>query len=158
MVVGKSRRHRRSSKRKQTRSKRRSRKRVSRKRVSKRRSRKRTSKKRSRKRTSKRRSRKRTSKRRSRKRVSRKQQGGAAMIKKIKDFFNPPKPDETPEETQTAPKTSAPLPEYGSTEYAYGFKDDGKVPKTVKEILDDPNDPKNTRSLEDLSGLAIELE
>tara|TARA_B110001450_G_scaffold232160_1_gene234562 strand:+ start:2061 stop:2303 length:243 start_codon:yes stop_codon:yes gene_type:complete len=80
------------------------------------------------------------------------------MIKKIKDFFNPPKPDETPEETQTAPKTSAPLPEYGSTEYAYGFKDDGKVPKTVKEILDDPNDPKNTRSLEDLSGLAIELE
>ena len=80
------------------------------------------------------------------------------MIKKIKDFFNPPKQDETPEETQTAPKTSAPLPEYGSTEYAYGFKDDGKVPKTVKEILDDPNDPKNTRSLEDLSGLAIELE
>jgi len=149
MVVRKSRRRRRSSKRKQTRSKRRSRKRVSRKRVSKRRSRKRTSKKRSR---------KRTSKRRSRKRVSRKQQGGAAMIKKIKDFFNPPKPDETPEETQTAPKTSAPLPEYGSTEYAYGFKDDGKVPKTVKEILDDPNDPKNTRSLEDLSGLAIELE
>jgi len=149
MVVRKSRRRRRSSKRKQTRSKRRSRKRVSRKRVSKRRSRKRTSKKRLR---------KRTSKRRSRKRVSRKQQGGAAMIKKIKDFFNPPKPDETPEETQTAPKTSAPLPEYGSTEYAYGFKDDGKVPKTVKEILDDPNDPKNTRSLEDLSGLAIELE
>ena len=149
MVVRKSRRRRRSSKRKQTRSKRRSRKRVSRKRVSKKRSRKRTSKKRSR---------KRTSKRRSRKRVSRKQQGGAAMIKKIKDFFNPPKPDETPEETQTAPKTSAPPPPYGSTEYAYGFKDDGKVPKTVKEILDDPNDPKNTRSLEDLSGLAIELE
>jgi hypothetical protein len=149
MVVRKSRRRRRSSKRKQTRSKRRSRKRVSRKRVSKRRSRKRVSK---------RRSRKRTSERRSRKRVSRKQQGGAAMIKKIKDFFNPPKQDETPEETQTAPKTSAPLPEYGSTEYAYGFKDDGKVPKTVKEILDDPNDPKNTRSLEDLSGLAIELE
>ena len=149
MVVRKSRRRRRSSKRKQTRSKRRSRKRVSRKRVSKRRSRKRTSKKRLR---------KRTSKRRSRKRVSRKQQGGAAMIKKIKDFFNLPKQDKTPEETQTAPKTAAPLPEYGSTEYAYGFKDDGKVPKTVKEILDDPNDPKNTRSLEDLSGLAIELE
>jgi hypothetical protein len=132
------------------------------KRTSRRRS-KRTSRRRS-KRTSRRRvSRKRTSKRRSRKRVSRKQQGGTTFIKKIKDFFYPLKQDNTPEETPTAPTTApqtAPTtaPKYGSTEYAYGFIDDGNVPKTLQEILKDPNDPKNKRSTAALSGLAIELE